>query len=139
VARLRGVLTFAMRTQYPERLAEFDRHLTELGAALDVLDARYDAFVRTRQAAVHSYEGYDTPVARLRSRVGEALSRVNQLVARQGHALEVVAIDELTARRERLAQYQDQARYALADSYDRATKARAEAETAAVGSVGGGQ
>jgi tetratricopeptide (TPR) repeat protein len=139
VARLRGVLTFAMRTQYHERLAEFDRHLTELGAALDVLDARYDAFVRTRQAAVHSYEGYDTPVARLRSRVGEALSRVNQLVARQGHALEVVAIDELTARRERLAQYQDQARYALADSYDRATKARAEAETAAVGSVGGGQ
>ena len=55
-------------------------------------------------------------------------------MARQGHLLEVVAIDELSARRERLAQYQDQARYALADSYDRATKARAQAESAALGS-----
>ena len=139
IARLRGVLTFAMRTEYHERLAQFDRHLTELGEALDVLNERYDGFVRTRQAAVHSYEGYDTPIARLRTRVSQALSTVNQLVARQGHALEVVAIDELTARLERLAEYQDQARYALADSYDRATKAQAESETAAVGSIGGGQ
>jgi tetratricopeptide (TPR) repeat protein len=139
VARLRGVLTFSMRTEYHERLAQFDRHLSELGEALDVLTERYDAFVRTRQAAVHSFEGYDTPIARLRTRVSQALATVNQLVARQGHALEVVAIDELTARRERLANYQDQARYALADSYDRATKAQAEAETAAVGTIGGGQ
>ncbi|HZF28913.1 MAG TPA: tetratricopeptide repeat protein [Gammaproteobacteria bacterium] len=139
IGRLRGVLTFTMRTEYHERLAAFDRHLTELAAALDVLNARYDAFVRSRQAAVHSYEGYDTPIARLRTRTSDALADVNRLVARQGHILEVVAIDELTARRERLAEYQDQARYALADSYDRATKARAEAEVAAVGSGSGGQ
>jgi hypothetical protein len=99
-----------------------------------VLNARYESFVRTRQAAVHSYEGYDTPITRLRTRVADSLAKVNQLMARQGHMLEVVAIDELTARRERLAQYQDQARYALADSYDRATKARAQAEAAALGS-----
>jgi hypothetical protein len=49
-------------------------------------------------------------------------------MARQGQVLEIVAIDELVARRERLETYQDQARYALADSYDRATKAQAEAE-----------
>jgi hypothetical protein len=53
-------------------------------------------------------------------------------MARQGRALEVVAIDELVARRDRLTAYQDQARFALADSYDRATKMRAEAETAAI-------
>jgi hypothetical protein len=50
--------------------------------------------------------------------------------------LELVAIDELVARRERLETYQDQARYALADSYDRATRARAVAETAALESTG---
>jgi hypothetical protein len=48
-------------------------------------------------------------------------------MARQGQVLEIVAIDELVARRDRLETYQDQARYALADSYDRATKAQAEA------------
>jgi tetratricopeptide (TPR) repeat protein len=127
IRRLQGVLTWVLRTEYHERLDVFARHLVELGEAIEVLNAQYEAFVRTRQAAVHSYEGYDTPIMRLRRRVGDALGRVNLLMARQGHVLEVVAIDELTARRERLETYQDQARYALADSYDRATKARAEA------------
>ena len=134
IGRLQGVITWSLRTEYHERLAQFDRHLRELSAAIEVLSARHESFVRTRQAAVHSYEGYDTPIARLRTRVADALAKVNQLMARQGHLLEVVAIDELSARRERLAQYQDQARYALADSYDRATKARAQAEAAALGS-----
>ncbi len=134
IRRLQGVITWSLRTEYHERLAQFDRHLRELSAAIEVLSARHESFVRTRQAAVHSYEGYDTPIARLRTRVADSLAKVNQLMARQGHLLEVVAIDELSARRERLAQYQDQARYALADSYDRATKARAQAEAAALGS-----
>jgi hypothetical protein len=43
-----------------------------------------------------------------------------------------VAIDELVARRDRLETYRDQARYALADSYDRATRERGKIETAAV-------
>jgi predicted negative regulator of RcsB-dependent stress response len=132
IQRLHGLITWAQRTQYHERLALFDRHLTELSAAIDVLNARYESFVRTRQAAVHSYEGYDTPLARMRTRVSDSLAKVNQLMARQGHILEVVAIDELSARRERLAQYQDQARYALADSYDRATKARVAEQTIAL-------
>ena len=134
---LQGVVTFTLRTEYHDRLSAFDRHLTELGRSIDVLNSRYEEFVRTRQAAVHSYEGYDTPITRLRTRVGDALGKVNQLMARQGHVLEIVAIDELTVRRERLAQYQDQARFALADSYDRATKAQAEGQTAALDVRGG--
>jgi hypothetical protein len=132
IARLRGVLTYTLRTEYHARLDVFARHLRELEEALEVLTAQHESFVRARQAAVHSFEGYDTPVARLRQRVEEALSRVNLAMARQGRALEVVAIDELVARRDRLTAYQDQARFALADSYDRATKMRAEAETAAI-------
>ncbi|HEU4618466.1 MAG TPA: tetratricopeptide repeat protein [Gammaproteobacteria bacterium] len=125
IRRLRGVLTFRLRTEYDERLSVFDGHLEELEQAIATLDAQYESFVRTRQAAVHSYEGYDTPIARMRTRVDASLGKVNLLMARQGHLLELVAVDELTARRERLEKYRDQARYALADSYDRATKARA--------------
>jgi hypothetical protein len=44
--------------------------------------------------------------------------------------LEIVAIDQLMARWDRLATYRDQARFALADSYDRATQARADVPTA---------
>ena len=136
IRRLQGVITFQLRTQYDDRLAKFNRHLAELSAAIDVLNARYESFVRARQAAVHSYEGYDTPIARLRTHVSGSLAKVNQLLARQGHIIELVAIDVLTARRERLAQYQDQARYALADSYDRATKSRVEGKTAALAPTG---
>ena len=38
-------------------------------------------------------------------------------------SLEVVAIDELDRRRERLLGYRDEAHFALADSYDRTTTA----------------
>jgi hypothetical protein len=47
---------------------------------------------------------------------------------RQGRQLEIVAIDELMARRGRLENYRDKARFALADSYDRATQAQARSD-----------
>jgi lipopolysaccharide biosynthesis regulator YciM len=136
IARLQGLLSFTLRTEYDDRLNAFAAHLRDLGGAIGVLTAEHVEFVRTRQAAVHSYEGYDTPIGRLRTRVTEALGEVNLLIARQGRVLELVAIDELVARRERLEAYEDQARFALADSYDRATRARALAETAALQPTG---
>jgi hypothetical protein len=124
VTRLKGRLTWIISTDYYERLAAFDAHLRELQAATDVLESHYRQFVRVRQAASHSYEGYAEPVNRMRTRARESLEKVNTLMARQGRLLEVVAIDELVARRQRLDQYMENARYALADSYDRASQAR---------------
>jgi len=129
-ARLRhlsGVLHFGLETRYHERLTRTHEHLRELTEEVEQLDARYDAFVRTRQAASHSYLGYDDRIAGLRARVGEALERLGSLMARQGHLLETVAIEELGLRRDRLEAYQNQARFALADSYDRAAKAQTQA------------
>jgi len=74
---------------------------------------------------VHSYVGYDQSINRLRTHVGEALQHVDTLLARQGQVIEAVAIDELNTRRQRLEAYQVQARYAVADSYDRALKQHA--------------
>jgi hypothetical protein len=57
--------------------------------------------------------------------VGSAQENVEILQARQGHVLETIAIAELEKRRDRLEGYQHQARFAFADSYDRAAKAQA--------------
>jgi len=84
--------------------------------------------VRARQAATHSYEGYEQPIDGLRMRVATAIETVNRLMARQGHVLEVSAVEELVARRGRLESYRDKARFALADSYDRATQSQARTE-----------
>ena len=124
--RLKGVLTWNLETQYQQRLTEAHVHLRELNQDIDAMTAQYDAFVRARQAATHSYAGYDTRIEKLRVRVGDALERLQVLMPRQGHILETVASEELEARKERLEVYQNQARFAFADSYDRAAKTQAQ-------------
>jgi hypothetical protein len=129
VQHLRGVLTWRLNTEYPERLTQAHKNLHALNDDVRALQEKYTAFVRARQAAVHSYAGYDQPIRRLRTRVDEALEHVDTLLARQGHVIEAVAIDELNIRHQRLEAYQIQARYAVADSYDRALKERASGGT----------
>jgi len=125
VERLKGVLTWTLRTEYAQRLTKAHEHLRDLDREVALLKARYDEFVRRRQAATHSYAGYGTSITELRTRVHNALQQVNTLMARQGTLIETVAISELESRGDHLEKYQTQARYAVADSYDRATKARA--------------
>src|SRR5207249_2679554 len=102
LARLRGALTWRMETEYRKRLKEAHVHLNELNASIDALTKQYDAFVRTRQEATHSYVGYDVQMTQLRERVEKALQRVDDLMARQGQMIETVAINQLEARRGRL-------------------------------------
>jgi hypothetical protein len=125
IHRLRGFLAWNLETQYHERLTEAHVHLNELNADVEALSARYDSFVRARQAATHSYVGYESSIDGLRVRVAGALERLQRVMTLQGEMLESVAIRELTARRERLEAYQNQARFAFADSYDRAAKTQA--------------
>lgn len=124
--RLKGMMVWTLHTNYPERLTEAHTHLRELNADLAVMNERYQEFVRSRQAAVHSYMGYGDLIARLRTQSREALQTINQLMSRQGHLIETVAVSELKARQQRLEAYQTHARYAVADSYDRATKTQAQ-------------
>jgi predicted negative regulator of RcsB-dependent stress response len=130
VQRLRGVLAYTLHIEYHERFTEFDRNLRNLDEAMVTLHREYDEFVRSRQAATHSYEGYDQPMQRLRADVQQSVDKIDMLMARQGRLLEVLAIDQLIARRDHLENYGDKARFALADSYDRATQAQARLEGA---------
>ena len=128
IKRLKGVLTFRVETEYHERFAEFDRNLRTLDEAMAVAQAQYEQYVRVRQAATHSYENYEKPVNRLRVHSNNAINKIDLLMARQGRLLEQVAVEELVARRSRLENFGDKARFALADSYDRATQSQARAE-----------
>jgi len=124
IKRLRGLLHWNIYTGYDGRFTEAYKHLRDLTREIDLLKRQYTAFVRTRQAATQSYEGYDDVIRRQRSLIQQAREKVGELMARQGHMLETMAVNELTARGERLAEFRFKARFAIADSYDRATRAK---------------
>jgi tetratricopeptide (TPR) repeat protein len=124
IKRLRGVLHWNIYTEYDRRFTEAHKHLRDLNREVDRLKRQYTAFVRTRQAATQSYEGYDEVIRSQRARITAAREKVEELMVRQGHMLEVMAVNELTKRRDRLEELQVKARFAMADSYDRAIKAQ---------------
>jgi hypothetical protein len=126
ISRLRGALVWNIDTEYDRRLTDAYKDLRDLNEEVGRLKKQYNAFVRTRQAATQSYEGYDDVIRRQRVLIASAHEKVMVLMARQGNMLETMAVNELTKRRERLEQFQITARFAIADSYDRATKAQTE-------------
>jgi hypothetical protein len=126
IKRLRGVLHWNIYTDYDRRFTEAYKHLRDLNQVVDRLKRQYTAFVRTRQAATQSYEGYDEVIRRQRFLILEAREKVGELMARQGHMLETMAANELTRRRERLSELQIKARFGMAESYDRAIRAQTQ-------------
>jgi hypothetical protein len=128
IKRLRGVLLWRVESEYDQRLTDAYNNLVSLDKIIKKLKLRYNSFIRTRQAATQSYEGYTIPIRQLRTRIFTAQRKLKGVMAKQGRLLETMAINELDSRRKRLEEYQIKARFALAESYDRATKAQLDAE-----------
>jgi hypothetical protein len=126
MARLRGVIYWNVNTNYDIRFTEAYKHLMDLDQVVLKLKKQYTEFVRTRQAATQSYQGYEDEIRQLTWKIRESGEKVRILMARQGSMIETMAVDELSRRRERLADFQIKARFAMADSYDRATRARVQ-------------
>jgi hypothetical protein len=124
IERLQGLLHWNIHITYNERLTQAYKNLHALDAEVQELHTVHRSFVRERQAATQAYKGYDKQLASLRRRVQEARTRVSTLMARQGSILEAMAVQEFEQRRARLEEYQVQARFALAESYDRANKSQ---------------
>jgi len=122
IKRLKGVINWNIETEYQERFTEADKNLQLLNKHIDELKTRYRTFVRTRQAATQSYMGYDDQIAQLKNRMRFADEKIKLLLARQGHMLELMSINELEKRRKRIEELQIKARFSLAESYDRAVK-----------------
>lgn len=126
IERLKGALLWNVETDYHRRLTEAFTNLRTLDDEVERLNEIYRSFVRTRQAATQSYLGYEDTLRILKIRTRQAHDKIATLMARQGKLLEAMAIEELEARRQRLEEYQVKARFALADSYDRATLKQGE-------------
>ncbi len=128
--RLRGILLWRVHSEYDQRLTDAYNNLIALDEIIVKLKVAHNSFIRTRQAATQSYEGYTIPIRQLRTRLFQAQRKLKGVMAKQGRMLETMAINELDLRRKRLEEYQIKARFALAESYDRATKSQLDADIA---------
>jgi len=124
VRRLRGALYWNINTEYDKRFADVREHLHELNQELESLHQQHAAFVLARQAVTESYQGYGDVIRDQRLRIKADREKVQLLMVQQGQVLEIMAVNELSKRRDRLEEFQVKARFALADSYDRASKAQ---------------
>jgi len=122
IKRLKGVLHWQVSSAYNTRLTRAYKEMQKLDVYIKKLNTAYESFVRTRQAATQSYKGYKIPVRQLKTRIQEKQLKVNAIMARQGRLIENMAVNELERRRNLLEEYQIKARFALAESYDRASK-----------------
>lgn len=126
LARLQGVLSWRLETDYDQRLEEAYQHLGELDDLITQLRQQHQVIVRMKREAYQSYEGYEVPFQRLGTRLQSLRNGASAIMQQQAAYLEKVAVRELDRRRRKLADYRVKARFALAESYDRATKKQAE-------------
>lgn len=109
-------------SEYENLIAEANKQLQQTNDDINNLQKSNASFGGVRQLASQSLQGYDEQIRQLKSRVHDSRQKVDALRARQGQIIEALAGKELRQRREHLQEYQAQARFALAESYERASK-----------------
>jgi hypothetical protein len=117
---IKGALYWRLDSQFKTRSYEQRHALHEIDVALNELQNRW-ARVQRARATVPSNNGeFAARIAALSARIQALHDRLAQGSQQQGEFLEGLAVSELQAQKDRLAAYAVQARFQLADIYDRA-------------------
>ncbi|HEY5020471.1 MAG TPA: hypothetical protein VII17_05595 [Steroidobacteraceae bacterium] len=117
---IKGVLYWRLDANFKARDYEEQRLLREVDAALDELQNRWVRVQQARATVANDTGDYAVRIATLAARIQAMRERLAQASQQQNQYLENVAESELRTQKERLDAYALQARFALADIYDRA-------------------
>ena len=120
---LRGVLTWNLSAQYSARLRDEKKALQESGRVMAEAEARREALLRAQAQAPASFDEFDRRIEALRGRIDRAHADVSAGARAQEDYLAGLAEAELARRREQIATYITQARFAVAQLYDQAVRA----------------
>ncbi len=115
---LQGVLYWNIQSDYRVRLWEAKKQLAGLESAVVETNNRQLALRQALETVPASFSGYDQRIETQRKRILALMSRIQLERINTTSALQRLALGELQTRKERLASYRSQARYALARSYD---------------------
>jgi chorismate mutase len=123
-----GALAWDLTRALPERRWEARKSLRELDAGIAEAQRRVEAVARAQRDEPARHAAFAERIASLGKRIDASLPVVAALAREQQGEVQQIAVAALTAQKERIAAYAAQARFAVAQLYDRAT----------VGSVQGG-
>jgi tetratricopeptide (TPR) repeat protein len=135
---IKGVLYWNMRDAFPERLYQQRRELKSLDALLAESQVRWLRVQDARRSAPTTTGDYAQRVATLQARLKALRARIDAAAGAQEKLLAGIASDELGAQRQRIADYEVQARFALASIYDKTVEqARPQPQPEAPPATGG--
>lgn len=118
---MKGVLYWRLDAQFKERSYAERRALRALDAQLNEAQNRWVRVQHARGSVPTNTDEFAARIAELASRIGQLKGQLAQSAQLQQQFLEHLASQALLEQKERLASYQLQARFALADIYDRAS------------------
>lgn len=128
LALVKGVLYWDLHQAFRERLYQQRRALRELDVALEEANKRWLRVKQARETAPVTTGDYAERISMLTARLKALRERLAGAAEAQQQLLADIAVHELKAQRERLADYEIQARFSLAAIYDRAAEQPAEGD-----------
>nr|PZN65872.1 MAG: hypothetical protein DIU62_08275 [Pseudomonadota bacterium] len=123
---VKGALYWDLHQAFRERLYQQRRALRELDKALAEANTRWLRVQKARETAPVTTGDFADRIAALTQRLSALRGRLAAAAEAQQKLLADIAIHELKAQRQRLAEYEIQARFSLAAIYDRAAGEPAE-------------
>lgn len=118
--RVAGALSWQLAQDFPDRAWKAKRDLKIAGDQLRQARERDAALAAAQRDEPARFEAFAKRMAELDQRIRLLQPRVAALSREQQEAVQAIAVAELTRQKERLAEYNMQARFALAQLYDRA-------------------
>jgi hypothetical protein len=123
VRLLSGTLAWELSSQWPDRLWQAKKALCDTDRGVEEAQAREARLAKAQRDEPQRFERFAKRIDALESQINLLIPRVASATQDQQNAVQNIAVAELTLAQQRLAEYQTQARFALAQLVDRATLA----------------
>lgn len=118
--RAEGALGWELGEQFPARVWNAKKDWKQLTEDLQQAHDRQKRLVRAQQEEPRHFEQFAARLEELRRRILMMQPRVDQLIGQQRVVVQELAVAELVQQKEDLVAYGNQARFAVAQIYDRA-------------------
>ncbi len=120
---LGGLLEWDLSAQYSARLWTAKQHLQEVDRLMAESETRRAALAQAQIEAPQTVDGFATRINVVRPHIGALQAKIDAVARVQEQYLATLAADELMLQRERIVAYVTQARFAVAQIFDRGIRA----------------